>query len=88
MFYLEDELVSFWLKGRSLFLSILNLHIMQFQKREYANVELFRCGKKGHGLRALENIRRGSFIIEYVGEVSTFVMFIYFRTFELPLGLL
>uniref|UniRef100_A0A7I4BUC1 Uncharacterized protein n=1 Tax=Physcomitrium patens TaxID=3218 RepID=A0A7I4BUC1_PHYPA len=41
----------------------------QFQKRTYANVELFRCGKKGHGLRALENIPRGTFIIEYVGEV-------------------
>nr|XP_024365673.1 histone-lysine N-methyltransferase ASHH2-like isoform X2 [Physcomitrium patens] len=41
----------------------------QFQKRLYANVELFRCGKKGHGLRALENIPRGTFIIEYVGEV-------------------
>jgi len=46
--------------------------MMQFQKRCYANVELFRCGKKGHGLRALENIPRGSFIIEYVGEVRPF----------------
>lgn len=42
---------------------------LQFQKRSYANVELFRCGKKGHGLRAMENIPSGTFIIEYVGEV-------------------
>eukprot|EP00252_Welwitschia_mirabilis_P017251 TRINITY_DN3823_c0_g1_i1.p1 TRINITY_DN3823_c0_g1~~TRINITY_DN3823_c0_g1_i1.p1 ORF type:complete len:1400 (-),score=307.70 TRINITY_DN3823_c0_g1_i1:652-4425(-) len=41
----------------------------RFQKRLYAKVEYFRCGKKGFGLRVLENIPIGSFIIEYVGEV-------------------
>ncbi|KAG0625352.1 hypothetical protein M758_2G047800 [Ceratodon purpureus] len=41
----------------------------QFQKRDYAKVELFRCGKKGHGLQAKQRIPRGSFVIEYVGEV-------------------
>jgi hypothetical protein len=35
-------------------------------------VELFRCGKKGHGLQAKERIPRGSFVIEYVGEVCPF----------------
>ncbi|XP_002980990.2 histone-lysine N-methyltransferase ASHH2 [Selaginella moellendorffii] len=41
----------------------------QFGKREYSNVALVRCGKKGFGLKALENIAKGSFVIEYVGEV-------------------
>ena len=45
---------------------------MQFQKRDYAKVELFRCGKKGHGLQAKERIPRGTFVIEYVGEVCPF----------------
>lgn len=48
-------------------------NIMQFQKREYAKVELFRCGKKGHGLQAKERISSGSFVIEYVGEVCPFL---------------
>ncbi|KAJ7514756.1 hypothetical protein O6H91_23G058100 [Diphasiastrum complanatum] len=41
----------------------------QFRKRMYANVALFRSGKKGFGLKALENVPKGSFITEYVGEV-------------------
>ncbi|GAB2270411.1 hypothetical protein Dimus_005312 [Dionaea muscipula] len=41
----------------------------QFQKRKYAQLKLFRCGKKGHGLQVLEDISQGQFIIEYVGEV-------------------
>jgi histone-lysine N-methyltransferase SETD2 len=41
----------------------------QFQKRKYAKLESFRCGKKGHGLRLLEDIPDGGFLIEYVGEV-------------------
>ncbi|KAL3845491.1 hypothetical protein ACJIZ3_002894 [Penstemon smallii] len=41
----------------------------QFQKRKYASLELFRCGKKGYGLQALGNILEGQFLIEYVGEV-------------------
>ncbi|KAK7861250.1 histone-lysine n-methyltransferase ashh2 [Quercus suber] len=42
----------------------------QFQKQKYANLEWFRCGKKGYGLKLLEDIPEGKFLIEYVGEVS------------------
>ncbi|KAL3678466.1 hypothetical protein R1sor_021422 [Riccia sorocarpa] len=41
----------------------------QFQKRMYAPVATFRCGKKGFGLKVLKNIHKDSFLIEYVGEV-------------------
>ncbi|KAF9687177.1 hypothetical protein SADUNF_Sadunf02G0066600 [Salix dunnii] len=41
----------------------------QFQKRNYAKMAWDRCGKKGFGLRLEEDISRGQFLIEYVGEV-------------------
>ncbi|XWS15178.1 hypothetical protein CRYUN_Cryun35bG0072000 [Craigia yunnanensis] len=41
----------------------------QFQKRKYAKMNWDRFGKKGFGLRMLENISAGHFLIEYVGEV-------------------
>ncbi|KAM5564355.1 histone-lysine N-methyltransferase ASHH2 [Rosa sericea] len=41
----------------------------QFQKRRYSKLEKFRSGKKGFGLRSLEYICKGQFLIEYVGEV-------------------
>ncbi|CAL0319436.1 unnamed protein product [Lupinus luteus] len=41
----------------------------QFQKRKYASLNWFKCGKKGYGLKALEDIAEGQFLIEYVGEV-------------------
>ncbi|KAF4353744.1 hypothetical protein F8388_024313 [Cannabis sativa] len=41
----------------------------QFQKRKYAKLEKFRCGKKGYGLKFLEDVSKGNFVIEYVGEV-------------------
>ncbi|XVF39253.1 hypothetical protein PTKIN_Ptkin01aG0020400 [Pterospermum kingtungense] len=41
----------------------------QFQKRKYAKMKWDRFGKKGFGLRMLENISAGWFLIEYVGEV-------------------
>uniref|UniRef100_A0A183EAQ4 AWS domain-containing protein n=1 Tax=Gongylonema pulchrum TaxID=637853 RepID=A0A183EAQ4_9BILA len=41
----------------------------RFQKKQYAKVETFDAGVKGWGLRALEPIEPGRFIIEYVGEV-------------------
>ncbi|ESW09471.1 hypothetical protein PHAVU_009G130100 [Phaseolus vulgaris] len=41
----------------------------QFQKRKYANLRWFKCGKKGYGLKALGNVAQGQFLIEYVGEV-------------------
>ncbi|XP_065202642.1 histone-lysine N-methyltransferase SETD2-like [Planococcus citri] len=41
----------------------------RFQKKEYAKCETFKTKKKGHGLRVLEDIPSGTFIMEYVGEV-------------------
>uniref|UniRef100_A0A803QKC0 Histone-lysine N-methyltransferase ASHH2 n=1 Tax=Cannabis sativa TaxID=3483 RepID=A0A803QKC0_CANSA len=41
----------------------------QFQKRKYAKLEKFSCGKKGYGLKLLEDVSKGYFVIEYVGEV-------------------
>jgi SET domain-containing protein len=43
---------------------------LQFQKQKYARLEWFRSGKKGYGLKLLEDIRKGQFLIEYVGEVT------------------
>ncbi|KAK4387335.1 Histone-lysine N-methyltransferase ASHH2 [Sesamum angolense] len=40
-----------------------------FQRRKYAKLKWFRCGKKGFGLQALDDISEGQFLIEYVGEV-------------------
>lgn len=41
----------------------------RFQKREFSKAEAFKTAKKGWGLRALEDLPEGSFIMEYVGEV-------------------
>ncbi|XP_044475278.1 uncharacterized protein LOC123203150 [Mangifera indica] len=41
----------------------------QFQQRKYADMYWSRCGKKGHGLLLCEDVTKGQFIIEYVGEV-------------------
>ncbi|KAM0940024.1 putative [histone H3]-lysine(4) N-trimethyltransferase chromatin remodeling SET family [Dioscorea sansibarensis] len=41
----------------------------QFQKRKYTQFEWFPCGKKGYGLKLLEGVSQGQFLIEYVGEV-------------------
>ncbi|CAB3407724.1 unnamed protein product [Caenorhabditis bovis] len=42
----------------------------RFAKRKYASVEAFHTGTlKGCGLRACKDIKKGKFIIEYVGEM-------------------
>ena len=41
----------------------------RFQRKRYSKLEIFFAKEKGHGLRALENIPSGDFIIEYIGEV-------------------
>ncbi|GFQ81316.1 histone-lysine N-methyltransferase SETD2 [Trichonephila clavata] len=41
----------------------------RFQKRLYAKVEPFKTQKKGWGLKILEDVPMGNFVIEYVGEV-------------------
>ncbi|KAL5962923.1 Histone-lysine N-methyltransferase SETD2 [Taenia solium] len=48
----------------------------QFQLRLYASTEPYYCGpEKGWGLRALQTISKGSFIVEYAGEVIDFPEF-------------
>ncbi|XP_071692179.1 histone-lysine N-methyltransferase ASHH2-like [Rutidosis leptorrhynchoides] len=41
----------------------------QFQKRKYSKLKRVPSGKKGYGLQLLEDIPKGRFLIEYVGEV-------------------
>ncbi|KAI6182830.1 Crossover junction endonuclease MUS81 [Aphelenchoides bicaudatus] len=41
----------------------------RFQNREYAKIECFDTEKKGRGVRALESISKGTFIVEYLGEI-------------------
>ena len=48
---------------------LLNV-LLQFQKRGYAKLKWFKCGKKGYGLQLQQDISQGQFLIEYVGEVS------------------
>ncbi|CAH8630524.1 unnamed protein product [Schistosoma intercalatum] len=48
----------------------------QFQMRLYAPTRPFYAGKeKGWGLMATDNVEKGSFVIEYVGEVIDFSEF-------------
>ena len=51
-----------------------------FTRRQYAKIGKFRCGKKGFGLQALENIAQGQFIIEYCGEVLDEGEYMYRKT--------
>lgn len=55
----------------------------QFQKRKYAKLKQFPCGKKGSGLQLLENVSEGTFLIEYVGEVNYNCFRFFFNTFYL-----
>ncbi|CAF3183154.1 unnamed protein product [Rotaria sp. Silwood2] len=43
----------------------------RFQRRSYANhkLALFKTEMKGHGLRTITQIRKGRFLVEYIGEV-------------------
>lgn len=41
----------------------------RFIKRQYSKVEAFKTARKGWGLRALQPLQPGQFIMEYVGEV-------------------
>ncbi|KAL1431126.1 hypothetical protein MTO96_014515 [Rhipicephalus appendiculatus] len=43
----------------------------RFQKKSYIKVEKFMTEKKGWGLRTLETVSSGTFVMEYVGEVLT-----------------
>lgn len=41
----------------------------RFQKRLYPNLCCFKTESRGWGLKALEDIKKGQFVIEYVGEL-------------------
>lgn len=41
----------------------------RFQRKQYAPIHIVQTEKKGFGLRAADNIRKDSFIYEYVGDV-------------------
>ncbi|KAK7065598.1 Histone-lysine N-methyltransferase, H3 lysine-36 and H4 lysine-20 specific, partial [Halocaridina rubra] len=41
----------------------------RFQRRQYANVSCFRTDARGWGLKTTEDIKKGDFVIEYVGEL-------------------
>lgn len=43
----------------------------RFRQRTYAKVKEFYTGNRGWGLKALEDIASGTFVIEYVGELIT-----------------
>ncbi|KAJ3239070.1 histone methyltransferase set2 [Chytriomyces hyalinus] len=48
----------------------------RFWNMQYAPMQIIKTELKGFGLRALKNIKKGQFVIEYVGEVITQSMFI------------
>lgn len=41
----------------------------RFKKRENARTKPFNTGSRGWGLKALDDIKKGQFVIEYVGEL-------------------
>ncbi|CAO3647561.1 unnamed protein product [Cunninghamella echinulata] len=48
----------------------------RFQLKQYARVDVIKTEKKGFGLRALTDLPRNAFIMEYIGEVITNTEFI------------
>ncbi|KAN0065377.1 histone methyltransferase set2 [Thecaphora frezii] len=47
----------------------------RFQRRQYADVEIVLTENKGFGLRAATDVKRESFVYEYVGEVMNETLF-------------
>ncbi|GFO24565.1 histone-lysine N-methyltransferase [Plakobranchus ocellatus] len=41
----------------------------RFQKRLYVEMEPFKCENRGWGLRCLQDIKKGQFVVEYVGDL-------------------
>ncbi|XP_068708846.1 histone-lysine N-methyltransferase NSD2-like isoform X2 [Montipora foliosa] len=46
-----------------------NCHNQRFQKRQYVACEPFRTLHRGWGLKCKEDVKKGQFVIEYVGEL-------------------
>ncbi|CAL1265237.1 unnamed protein product [Larinioides sclopetarius] len=43
----------------------------KFQKRQYVSTKIFKTKDRGWGLKTLQDVKKGEFIIEYVGEIIT-----------------
>ena len=41
----------------------------RIQKQEYSEVKVFHAAEKGHGLEAVQDIKPGQFVMEYIGDV-------------------
>ncbi|KAI8621094.1 hypothetical protein BC830DRAFT_1095729, partial [Chytriomyces sp. MP71] len=48
----------------------------RFWNMQYAPIKVIKTELKGYGLKAMKHIKKGQFIIEYVGEVITQSMFL------------
>ncbi|KAG0299092.1 histone methyltransferase set2, partial [Dissophora globulifera] len=48
----------------------------RFQTKENAHVDVVKTEKKGYGLRALEGLEAGTFVMEYIGEVLPHTSFV------------
>ncbi|OCH90860.1 SET domain-containing protein [Obba rivulosa] len=48
----------------------------RFQRKEYADIEIVKTEKKGFGLRAGRDLRKDTFIYEYVGDVVSHPSFV------------
>lgn len=47
----------------------------KFQRKQYAHVQICKTKKKGFGLQTLQRLVKGTFIIEYCGEVLSSTVF-------------
>ncbi|GFS79563.1 histone-lysine N-methyltransferase NSD2 [Nephila pilipes] len=43
----------------------------KFQKRQYVSTKVFKTENCGWGLKTLQDVKKGDFVIEYVGEIIT-----------------
>ncbi|GFR23537.1 histone-lysine N-methyltransferase, H3 lysine-36 specific [Trichonephila clavata] len=43
----------------------------KFQRRQYASTKIFKTENCGWGLKTLQDVKKGEFVIEYVGEIIT-----------------
>lgn len=41
----------------------------RFEQRKYVDTAMFRTGGRGWGLKTLQDVKKGQFVMEYVGEV-------------------
>jgi hypothetical protein len=54
------------------------------QNREYVKSVIFQEEQMGLGLKAVEFVKKGNLVIEYIGEVSYLLFYVFFLLFCLP----